>query len=244
MDPGSPSGTADPGSLVDLQDGREATSSVTHSENWRGHRQPPPTCIPGRSSLHPTSGRVKSTMLGARDAQELNSVNKWNTRKHAGINDVICILSALGKLCGYHAIIKTTSSEGSVPASVAPGRLQGSGQEGSSARGVLPSPRATTWPCKSVPGPPAGLGPLRTQRTFGLWLLSCDGTSEFLPLGEAAQLEPGAASGLLANTASSAPPCRCCDGEFEPQTLRKPRRAVYRPSLSHVHVGKTPGSDQ
>ena len=45
--------------------------------------------------------------------------------------DVICILPALGAPVGedYHTIIKTTSSEGSVPASVAPGRLQNQGRK-------------------------------------------------------------------------------------------------------------------
>lgn len=67
----------------------------------------------------------------------------------------------------YHTIIKTTSSEGSVPASVAPGRLQNQGRKEAPCEGVLPSP-GDHVACKSVPGPPAGLGPLRLMLPFNL----------------------------------------------------------------------------
>ena len=82
-----------------------------------------------------------------------------------GINGVICILSAMGAPVreDYHTIIKATSSEGSVPASVAPGHLQKQGRKEAPCR---VSSHLQGRPCgrKSVPGPPAGLGPPSIQR--------------------------------------------------------------------------------
>ena len=81
--------------------------------------------------------------------------------------------------------------------------------------------------------------------TFGLWLLSRDGTSEFPPLGKQLNLNQEQPAAFWPTRRHYLLPlARCCNGKFEPQTLRKPHRAVYRPSLSHVHVEETPSCDQ
>lgn len=218
--PAARQGRADPGSLVDLQDGREAASLVT----CRRDSARPPTATasdlqprPPLSASHLRTG-YKHHAWGKEKLKELSSViNGIHENMDTGINDVICILTALGAPVGkdYHRIFKTTSSEGSFPASVAPGRLQKQGRKEVPLQGVLPSLGATTWPASLSQGPLLGWTLRALSSTFGLRLLGRDGTSEFLPLGKQLNLNPEQpAASWPTRRHYLLPLARCCNGDL------------------------------
>ena len=140
---------------MDLQDGREAVSLVT----CRRDSARPPTAtasdLQPRSPLSASHLRTvdKHHAWGKEKLKELSSVTQEYMKTDTGINDVICILTALGAPVGedYHRIFKTTSSEGSFPAS-APGGLQKQGRKEAPLQGVLASLGATMWPASLPQG--------------------------------------------------------------------------------------------
>ena len=159
MDPGSPSGPGGPGKprgparrerslFLSYAQARLGTATDSHASDL----QP-------RSPLSASHLRVgcKHHAWGEEKLKELSSVIQEYRKTDTGINDVICILTALGAPVGedYHRIFKTTSSEGSLPA-LAPGRLQKQGRKEAPLQGVLPSLGATMWPASLSQGPLLG----------------------------------------------------------------------------------------